>query len=98
MPVGNYHRYISEGNYELSFSKSGYQTKIINASVFSNESTVIDVQLSPLNTVGIVEEESFESKIIDSYDVMGRKYMNQNGINLKLYDDGSIKKTINLKQ
>jgi hypothetical protein len=29
---------------------------------------------------------------------MGRKYMNQNGINLKLYDDGSIKKTINLKQ
>ena len=98
MPVGNYHRYISEGNYELTFSKSGYQTKIINASVFSNESTVIDVQLSPLNTVGIVEEESFESKIIDSYDVMGRKYMNQNGINLKLYDDGSIKKTINLKQ
>ena len=34
LPIGNYHRYISPGNYNVNFSSNGYQSKSINIDVY----------------------------------------------------------------
>ncbi|MHC1707576.1 MAG: M14 family zinc carboxypeptidase [Bacteroidales bacterium] len=46
--VGNYHRYLAPGSYNLTFSAQGYHSKTVNA-VISSYSTVdtIDIQLKP---------------------------------------------------
>jgi len=45
MPVGNYHRLIFEGNFDVSYSKEGYISQTINLDV-SNHSTIVqDVAL-----------------------------------------------------
>lgn len=47
--VGNYHKYVSAGNYSLSVSANGYKTKTVTGiSVSSFSATRVDVQLSPL--------------------------------------------------
>jgi hypothetical protein len=48
MPVGNYHRPVYEGTYDIQFSASGYITKVIeNVNVTNNNITLLDVQLVP---------------------------------------------------
>ncbi len=48
---GNYHRFISPNIYTLRFSKAGYLSKTIdNVSVFSNQATELNVELTPSNT------------------------------------------------
>ncbi|MFL2585396.1 MAG: M14 family zinc carboxypeptidase [Parvicellaceae bacterium] len=97
LPIGNYHRYLSPGNYQLTFSKSGYHSKTVIADVYTNTSTVENVMLAPINFVGINEIKE-SNKVISSYDVLGRKSINHNGLVLKLYENGSVKKTINLNK
>lgn len=53
--------------------------------------------LAPINFVGINEIKE-SNKVISSYDVLGRKSINHNGLVLKLYENGSVKKTINLNK
>jgi len=46
--VGNYHKYVSAGNYTLSVSANGYKSKTITGiSVSSFNATRVDLQLSP---------------------------------------------------
>jgi len=48
MPVGNYHRPIYEGTYDMRFSANGYITKVIeNVNVTNSNTTLLDVQLVP---------------------------------------------------
>ena len=49
LPVGNYYRPIYEGNYNVTFSAEGYQSKTVEISVLNNNSTVKNVSLLPLN-------------------------------------------------
>jgi len=46
-PVGNYHRPIYAGTYNVTFSKSGYTSKTLPVTVVNNASTRLDVQLVP---------------------------------------------------
>ena len=46
LPVGNYHRYLYQGNYDLTFSKAGYYSKTISANILNNSIVVEDVQLA----------------------------------------------------
>lgn len=46
-PVGNYHRPIYAGTYNVTFSKSGYQSVTHTVTVQNNQSTRLDVQLYP---------------------------------------------------
>ncbi|HRS99525.1 MAG TPA: PKD domain-containing protein [Bacteroidales bacterium] len=46
-PVGNYHRPIYAGTYDVTFSKSGYQSVTYTVTVQNNQSTRLDVQLYP---------------------------------------------------
>jgi hypothetical protein len=95
LPIGNYHRPINEGNYLIDFSCTGYQTKSINVDVYSANSTVLNVQLVPNSFVGI-ETLKQHKKLINEVDVLGREG-GDNNIKIKIFNDGSSKKIINLK-
>ncbi|MCD4730852.1 MAG: hypothetical protein K8R74_09650 [Bacteroidales bacterium] len=48
VPVGNYHRPIYAGTYDMRFSAGGYITKVIeNVNVTNSNTTLLDVQLVP---------------------------------------------------
>ena len=58
LPVGNYHRYLYQGNYNLTFSKLGYYPKTIAASIQNNATIVQDVQLVPMGPVALTNLNS----------------------------------------
>ena len=97
LPIGNYHRYIYQGNYSFTFSKSGYHSKTINASILNNNTTYLNVQLVPINFVNI-EEIDLSEKITKSIDLLGRKSQNQlNKIKINVHENGSKTKKIIIK-
>ena len=97
LPIGNYHRYIYQGNYSFTFSKSGYHSKTINASILNNNTTYLNVQLVPINLVNI-EEINLSEKISKSIDLLGRKSQNQlNKIKIDVHENGSKTKKIIIK-
>lgn len=97
LPIGNYHRYIYQGNYSFTFSKSGYHSKTINASILNNNTTYLNVQLVPINFVNI-EEIDLSKKITKSIDLLGRKSQNQlNKIKIDVHENGSKTKKIIIK-
>jgi len=88
MPIGNYHRYIYQGNYSFTFSKSGYHSKIINASILNNNTSYLNVQLVPINFVN-VDEIKIGDKITESIDILGRKNnRNINNLKIDIYENG----------
>ena len=94
MPIGNYHRYLYQGNYDVTFSKSGYHSKIINASVLNNITTIENIQLVPLNSVGL-ENKNIHQKVINSIDLLGRKIKYKTKIPLiEILENGTIEKRI----
>ena len=97
LPIGNYHRYIYQGNYSFTFSKSGYHSKTINASILNNNTTYLNVQLVPINFVNI-EEIDLSEKITKPIDLLGRKSQNQlNKIKIDVHENGSKTKKIIIK-
>ena len=73
LPVGNYHRYLIQANYDITFSKTGYYTKTINATILNNTPSIEDVQLVPINTTPTAINETI--KDLDknlSTDIIGR--------------------------
>ena len=96
LPIGNYHRHIFQGNYDITFSKNGYYPKTINVSVLNNNSTIEDVQLVPLNTTSIIEQIPANIKN-SNIDILGRKSKKgKNNIQLIKTKNGKIKKQIKL--
>jgi len=52
--VGDYHKYVLPGTYNLTFKANGYQTKVVTGVVVTaNNATVTNVQLTPADTQGI---------------------------------------------
>lgn len=52
--VGDFHKYVVPGTYNLTFKANGYQTKMVsNVVVSALSSTIADVQLTPENHQGI---------------------------------------------
>ena len=80
LPVGNYHRYLIQGNYSITFSKTGYHSKTINASVLNHNSTIENIQLAPINLVNITEHSTDTKKAIKNIDLLGRERNNINNI------------------
>ncbi len=83
MPIGNYHRYLFQGNYNIKFSKSGYYSKTINVNVQNNTSTIRDIQLVPLinNTVF----NNYNDKYYNNFNMIGKKINFKKGsLNLKI--------------
>ncbi|MBC8267055.1 MAG: zinc carboxypeptidase [Flavobacteriales bacterium] len=76
LPIGNYHRHIYQGNYNFTFSKTGYYSKTINATILNNDIVLEDVQLVPFGTTEIIEHNQNE-KSPTTYDILGRKSNNK---------------------
>ena len=97
LPIGNYHRYLYQGNYDITFSKNGYYPKTINVSVLNNNSTIENVQLVPLNTTSISEQTPTNIKIYN-IDILGREIKNsKNNIQLIKTKNGTVTKQIAIK-
>ena len=97
LPIGNYHRYLFQGNYNITFSKSGYHSKTINVAVLNNATTIEDIQLVPLNFVGI-DNKNVHEKLLNSIDILGRE--NNSGTNkllFNIFEDGKIEKRITIE-
>jgi hypothetical protein len=54
LPNGNYHRYLHEGSYNVTFSADGYQSQTITVSVANDESTLLNVALESDNLCDVV--------------------------------------------
>ena len=74
LPIGNYHRYLIQGNYDVTYSKNGYHPKTINLTILNNNTTIKNIQLVPINTnpTSINEKEISTKKDI-FIDILGRK-------------------------
>ena len=96
LPIGNYHRYLNQGNYQLNFSKNGYQSKTIDVSVNNNLTTYLDVQLSPAGFVGL-NKINKPKEVVKRIDILGRNARNNNGIQLYLNSDGTVDKKVIIK-
>jgi PKD repeat protein/murein tripeptide amidase MpaA len=46
-PIGNYHRPIIAGTWDVTFSKTGYTSKTLSVTVINDQSTRLDVELIP---------------------------------------------------
>ncbi len=51
LPVGNYHRLLKAGNYDITYSAFGYHAQTITVSVTDRQATNLDVQLQPAGPV-----------------------------------------------
>ena len=97
LPIGNYHRHIFQGNYNLTFSKNGYYPKTINATILNNDIVIEDVQLLPFGTTEIVEHISTEKNKVN-FDILGRNINdNKNSIQLIKTKNGTITKQIQIQ-
>jgi hypothetical protein len=97
LPIGNYHRHIFQGNYNLTFSKNGYYPKTINATILNNDIVIEDVQLLPFGTTEIVEQISTEKNKVN-FDILGRNINdNKNSIQLIKTKNGTITKQIQIQ-
>ena len=66
LPVGNYHRPIYGGVYNVTFSAEGYHSKIIEITATNNDITVENVSLIPVN----ISVSAYDSKnIVNVYPV-----------------------------
>ena len=50
LPAGNYHRYLSPGTYNVTYSKDGYYTQTVTVNIMSYHTLVQDIQLVPMGT------------------------------------------------
>ncbi len=96
LPIGNYHRHIFQGNYNLTFSKNGYYSKTINATILNIDIVIEDVELVPFgNTNSISEIATSKSNKIINIDILGRE-SKTNKIKLIKTKEGTIKKQITI--
>ncbi|RLD90789.1 MAG: hypothetical protein DRJ09_03100 [Bacteroidetes bacterium] len=51
LPVGNYHRMLKAGSYNITYSAFGYYSQTITVTVTDKQATVLDVQLQPAGPV-----------------------------------------------
>ena len=96
LPIGNYHRYLYQGSYDVTFSKSGYYPKTINTTILNNISTIEDVQLVPINsTPTSITEEITNNDNNLFIDILGRDTKpTKNTPLLYINNDGTVEKRI----
>ncbi|MBT3612202.1 MAG: zinc carboxypeptidase [Flavobacteriales bacterium] len=99
LPIGNYHRYLYQGNYDVTFSKSGYYPKTINTTILNNTSTIENIQLVPINSTptSVTEEVTRKTKNL-FIDVLGRNSkQTKNSIELIKTERSTLRKQVTLE-
>lgn len=54
LPIGNYHRYLYEGSYDVTFSADGYESQTITVEIANDESTVLNIALVSENSCNVI--------------------------------------------
>jgi len=91
LPIGNYHRLIYEGNYNVTYSKSGYISQTIsNIDVFNFSTTIQDIALVP-DELGVDDSAFSESILVAPNPVVdGKTYITFNlplsNVSISMYD------------
>ena len=96
LPIGNYHRYLIQANYDVTISKNGYYTKTINTTILNNMATVENIELVPVNiNPTSINEKSRNNIVKQFYDMLG-KNVKKTSTHPTLYlnEKGAIKKQI----
>ena len=87
---------MHQGNYDVTFSKSGYYPKTINTTILNNTAVIEDVQLVPFNTTQV--EEIYPSKNTNTtFDLLGRTSNKKSKIQLIKTKKGEITKQIKIQ-
>jgi len=96
LPIGNYHRYLYQGNYNITFSKAGYYSKIINVNITNQNTEIKDIQLVPLNFVATNKDLKInEKKLMKVINVLGiDTFEKKSSILFYIYNDGTSEKRI----
>ena len=95
LPIGNYHRYLMQANYDITFSKNGYYPKTINTTILNNNTTIENIQLVPVNTTPTyINEEIINTKEKLFIDILGKKIKPKSDPFFYINHDGSVKKRI----
>ena len=99
LPIGNYHRYLIQANYNVTFSKNGYYPKTINTTILNNNTTVENIQLVPISTTPTsISEKIFNNAEALFIDILGRENKQlKNKIQLITKENGTIKKQMTLE-
>ena len=100
LPIGNYHRYLIQASYDVTFSKNGYHPKTINISILDNNTTIQDVQLVAISTGSTYTNEekisNYEDKLL--IDILGKKIKPTNDTPLLYINNaGKVTKRIVIK-
>ena len=85
LPVGNYHRPIIAGTYDVTFSAAGYHSKTIQITAVNNDIKVENVSLIPVN-IGVSEYES--PNMVKVYPLPSSGIVNI--VNIESYSDLTI--------
>ena len=96
LPIGNYHRHLYQGNYNITFSKNGYYPKTINTSVLNKNITINDIQLLPLISTQVEEIKPLKNKKI-YFDLLGRPSNKKSKVQLIKTRNGIITKQIKIQ-
>ena len=97
LPVGNYHRYLIQANYNITFSKNGYHSKTVNATILNNTVRIENIQLVPINISPNSINEIINTKDKNLVtDIMGRNIKSKEHLLpiLKIKKSGSKKHII----
>ena len=96
LPIGNYHRYLIQGNYDVTFLKEGYHPKTINTTILNNYTTTEDIQLVPINNNPTsINQINDISKTSIPIDILGReKKQTFKGISFIKNNKGRFKKQV----
>ncbi len=96
LPIGNYHRYLIQGNYDVTFLKEGYHPKTINTTILNNNTTIEDIQLVPINNNPTsINEITDVNTISIPMDILGREKKHTfKGISFIKNNKGGFKKQI----
>jgi hypothetical protein len=78
LPVGNYHKYMIAGDYNITFSAPGYHSKTFdNVMLENNIATILDVSLVPL-TSKIYEQNLINRIIVYPNPIADKLYIEPN--------------------
>ena len=95
LPIGNYHRHLFQGNYNITFSKNGYYPKTVNASILNNNTSFENVQLVPFSTTQVEEINPSKNTNI-TFDLLGKPSNKKNRIQIFKTKNGKITKQIKI--
>ena len=71
--LGDYHRLLYQGNYNVTYTAQGYKTKTIAVTIFNDSTIIKDVQLVPIG-YGLAEMVKLENVFLNMYWAIKVKY------------------------